>query len=71
MVKPTVELTGEFALEGCHICDLDRELEGSNRVQRRFGEGDQGGHSPETGRSAMEEGGGLEKETEKRGGREE
>jgi hypothetical protein len=58
-------------LEGCHRCDPDTELEGGNKVQRRFEEGDQGGHSPETGGSAIEEGGGLEKENERRGKREE
>jgi hypothetical protein len=49
-------------LEAWHKCDPDRELEGGNKVQRRFGEGDQGGHSSEMGRSAIEEGGGIEKE---------
>lgn len=70
MVKPTVALTGECSLEGCHRCDPDTELEGGNKVQRRFEEGDQGGHSPETGHSAIE-GEGLEKENERRGEREE
>ena len=62
VVKPTVELTGECSKEGCHRCDPDTLLKGGNRVYRRFEEGDQGGHSPETCRSAIEEGGGLEKE---------
>ena len=26
VVKPTVELTGECSLEGCHRCDPDAEL---------------------------------------------
>jgi hypothetical protein len=42
-----------------------------NKVQRRLKEGNQGAHCPEKGRSALEEGGGLEKENERRGGREE
>jgi hypothetical protein len=57
-------------LEGCHRCNPDRELEGGNKVRRRFEEGDRGGHNPKTGRSALE-GGGLEKESERRGGSEE
>jgi len=62
VVKPTVELTGECSLEGCHRRGPGTELEGGNKVQRRFEEGDHGGHSPETDHSAIEEGGGLEKE---------
>ena len=69
MVKLTLELTGECSLERCHRRDPDTELEGGNKVQKRFEEGDQGGHSPETGRSAIEESGGLE--NERRGRREE